>query len=736
MPESTNIKDIDVNLNQHGVDEGSAAWEEYGEKFRKSMDALRKQNPTIDAVKKKIYELRGRMSEFRKETHMSDLEYGKLLSEWQQTVHQLRMLGDEYKAVEQAERDAGKAAEQASKDQQKASKEAQKELEKQRNSIVRLVKKSVLWAAGTASLYYLWRKLRTEVINSIKEVYQTSESYAKLTEEIENTQHAIVLFITDYSSTIELMNDTAKFLQHVQNRLLQVSSATTGFATAFNIATLKLGAFGHALRAVAGPFDDVIGLAIVGAEKFGLFGDSQKYTAIATAAAQAKMQETRDALAMAGEEAKEYSSQISSLISRMRSFNDAAAEQAQAINDIQQEFRDASAVARGQYASSLMQIEIDLQKQVSTINSKALASREKAYADYQAALRKLQADGARQRQSDAERHALEMEFARRRHNLTLLQNERIYQYERGLLVAEGDVLAIEDLDARYALERQASEENFALQQEQAEAMYQLQARIQEESMRDQVAILQQGLRDQLAEIERNRREEIAEAEAAAQEKEAQAADEYATALATAMQNEQDQLKAQKEGQAEREQALAEFLVEMLQEMGVKYEDALNIAKRYFDVGGSFDSIMQAEWQRQAQYIQVFTDAINDAINRMTVLGNKSRSLGGRTSRGLGGGGHSPYGGSAYAHGTDQVVSSPTPFTAGDRGRTERVTVQPMTGSNFINGNIGISWNGGAIPINGTGNMSGGDFDALSQSLARGIVISLQDSLGSLRNRNT
>jgi len=683
----------------------SKSEEELDAAGRAYMATLRKKYTSIEAVNRELSKLTIRMAEARKETALSDLQFNEQLTTWAQTKHQLNELKREYQAIEKIERDVAKAAEDAAKAQVKAAEDAAKAQAKEADSLGALIKKGILWAAGTASMYYLYRKIRTAIIDTVKELYEETQEYKALTDAMNDYRRVATQVITTTMQLPLVMDALAK-------RLVTLTQLQALWGANLQMIGGTFGAFIDQLR--KGEKIDVYGALTAGYD-----------------AAKSSLIKSAELMAIAGEGAKDYSSQVLSLVSQMRTFNEAAAAQATAIRQIEQAFKDASAVARGQYAASLMQIEIDLQKQVSSINKKALASRAKTYENYQDKLKSLQRDGQKAQQNDAERHALEMEFAQRRHNLSLLQNERMYQYSRGMLVAEGDVLAIEDLDARYQLEKQAAEENFALQQQQAEAMFRLQAKIQSEAMRDQVAALQLGLRDQLAEIENGRREEIAEAQAAAQEKEAQAADEYATALAAAMEAQQEELKAQEEGQLEREKALADFLIDMGRELGIGYDAALGIAKQYFDVGGTFDSLMKTEWERQATYVQVFTNAINTAINAITVLGNRAQAIGGR-------GGvrpvlpTSPIGGrrDLYAHGTDTIISSPTNIGVGERG-PERVIVQPLSPIG-VGGNVSMSWRGGPIPIHGTGAMSGIDEGAMGNAIAQGIVDQMALSFSSIR----
>jgi len=731
---------VSAKMREQATKNAILSEEELDEAARKSMATYRAQFKTIASVSAEIKKLSLRITEARKSQQLSDLQFSGRISLWNQEKHQLNEVRRELVANEKAQDDLAKAAEKASKDQQKAAKEAAAAQEKQGKGIARLIKQMILWGAGSASLYYIWRKVRTAVLDTTKAIFGNTEEAERLSVAWEKLKKSMALSLIEYESMIKVLDRLAIYLDKQANKMLESRATIDAGKVAIAGITDQYGKAGAALYSFTILHKDWI-RAASNAARFAdnLTGGTLGLADAWDEAYQASL-DFNTGIATASDETKDYSSQISSLVSRMREFNDAAAAQAQAIREIEQAFKDASAVARGQYAASLMQIDIDLQKEITKINAKALEDRADAYENYQDKLRDLQAAGNIKRKSDAERHALEMEFAQRRHSLSLLQNERMYQYSRGLLVAEGDVLAIEDLDARYELEKQAAEENFALQMQQAEAMFRLQAKIQEESMRRQIAVIQQGLREQLAEIEEGRREEIAEAEAAAQEKEAAAADEQATMLAAAIQAYQEDMKAQKEGQAEREQSLIDFFVDMGVDTDIGLEGVLGIAKQYFDVGGSFDSTMKTAWERQATYTQIFTDAITQAVQasvvQLQILEEALWSIGGHGG-GFGGGGprgardRTPPPGtiSSFAHGTDTIISTPTNIEVGHG--PERVVVQPLS-SIGVGGNVSMSWKGGPIPIHGGGSMSGIDTTAIGDAIAQGLVNEMAWSFASLR----
>ncbi len=41
----------------------------------------------------------------------------------------------------------------------------------------------------------------------------------------------------------------------------------------------------------------------------------------------------------------------------------------------------------------------------------------------------------------------------------------------------------------------------------------------------------------------------------------------------------------------------------------------------------------------------------------------------------------------------------------------------------------VSWEGGPIPVHGTGSLSGGDMATLGDAIARGLLVSMSDALG-------
>ncbi len=416
--------------------------------------------------------------------------------------------------------------------------------------------------------------------------------------------------------------------------------------------------------------------------------------------------------------------------------------------------------ALGTLAAEQMRIQHDLAETISDINADAAAQRADAYANYYSQLRAMQRQAQRQEEDAAKQHQLEMEYMQKRYQLDVLQNERIYQYNRQQLVAEGDVLAIEDLDARYELERQAAEENYELQREQTEAMYRLQAEIQAEAMAEQIAALKDALTEQLTSIEESRQERIADAQAQAAEEQAAAQEAYAQALIDAQVAYAEQLAEQEAAEAERLNNLATFLAEFAlendltvsqvvsmweQATGTSPEGLQGLTQAAYDemkrlqtafgdtfiatsadIGTKSGNVLadkldiglsRAETETRthvssiiASLNQISAAAVNAANAFNYAVGGASGSNSYNMFPYASGGGTYTPRTSYYQHGGEMIVSQPTHFVAGEGGAPERVVVQPLSP---IGGNIGVSWQGGAIPLHGTGSLTGADMGAMA-----------------------
>lgn len=743
------------------TDKFNAAIEAANKKWAELVDKLRASHKTYAEVEKDIERVAGQLKVWSTATKAADKVSADIINTQRQQLAGLRALRDEYGQAAQAQSEAerqldaelqrtwnttqrqiaeeAKLARQRQAESAKAARlqakeedDLRKAQEKQADSTAKLLKQSFLWAVGSASLYYAYRRLKNAVRDTFNELYGETEAYKELKAAADQARYTMLAGIISYKDFANAAGQAADALRSLTGWF---SEWKANVAASRGIILSFAPELADSFLMLIPPIRD--GIAIAGEfvrAYASLTGQTEILDRWEAARAQ-RLNEISEDTARAASATKDYSSEIQSLIRKLRDYNAAASEQVAATNNIISQFNAAAMDIRDEYISNVAEIEADLAKQIQKINAKALEQREKALASYYKNIEKAQRAAQKQEANNAAQHALEMEYAQRRYNLTLLQNERLYLYNRGQLVAEGDVLAIDDLDARYELEKQAQKENFDLQMQQAEAMYRLQARIQREAMRDSIAELQLGLREQLAEIEANRRDQVTEAQQTAAEKQAEAEKAATEALAKEQLAMQEQLAEQEKAHDERLADLAEYLAEFGQKLGFSYADTLSLAQNYFGVDGDFDTLFKNEWERQASYTEIFTAAIQrmvaNSVAQLNVLGTKIRSI---AAAGGGSGGFSgnvrtnptgsrPY---AYAYGGEFVTSTPTPIMVGERG-PERVVVQPLSPIG-VGGNVSMSWKGGPIPINATGSMSGADMGGVGESIAQNLVVEMNNAI--------
>jgi len=391
-----------------------------------------------------------------------------------------------------------------------------------------------------------------------------------------------------------------------------------------------------------------------------------------------------------GEEVEDAASDVDRLVDRLVSLamsaDEARVEHIKALQQIREAYSERTAEAARKYVDAVKKAEADAAK-----------AREKAYEDYRKRLRDLQRRAQQDERNDEARHQLEIEFMYRRHWLALLQSQRLYEYERAQLVARGDVLAIEDLDARHEMERQAAEENFQLQLEYQQRLWALQREQQRAALQEQLRDLREALAEQLREIDERKREQIQ-----------QARERYDEEMLDA---ESYRLKRQIEEEAdhrERMRKQAERWAEFLQQEGVGYDKALKLVHEYFGPDGEVDQVFTDFWNRQMRYAEMFRRVLTQAVTSLprptwSDVGTwrvRPRQFGG-----------------------DEIVSRPTLFLAGERG-PERVTIRPLT----VPSTVRLAWTGGPIPVMGTGGLQGLDFSRLADAVAERVIAVFADAL--------
>jgi len=314
-------------------------------------------------------------------------------------------------------------------------------------------KKMFLWAVGAASAYRAYMQLRRMFLEGLETLYAQTQGYEDLTAAVERLKLALVASFFPADTAQGSFRKLTEAVDWLNQKLLE-AAADTAAHTAVMREMGTAQAFAIRWMGMLANKSEFL------KEKFESLAPAQQYMAIYWKRHDELLEATTKQLDEAGKAVDNLAAKWSEFQSVIRRFNTTLADHEQRINDINAAYSEAIGKATVDYYDELRDIEADLQKDIAKIDERALKSREKAYDRYYKDLAKLQARAQKEEQRDLERHQLEMEFARRRYNLSVLQNERMYQYERLQLVAEGDVLAIEDLDARYELERQAAEENY------------------------------------------------------------------------------------------------------------------------------------------------------------------------------------------------------------------------------------------------------------------------------------
>lgn len=557
----------------------------------------------------------------------------------------------------------------------------------------KLLNNIVKWGLGIRSIYVLYRTLRKELGEAFKELYGNTEEYKRLTTATDNFWRSIITGLGSAEDMQIILGEIGDSINWLSDKIRKGTATIWGMAEAIKNLTVGI-ASGAGVQETA--------LAV-------MIGFTDKMNQ--------RIAEQEEQLQKAAQGGEEYQKAIEGIVEISRNWDNEMAQHAERIQAINDAWGQAQVTALGDMFAEMHQIATNEQARISGINAKAQADRVKAFADSARRVAQAQKQADDEGRKNAEQHNLEMEFAARRHALQMTQNERVYQANRNRLVAEGDVLAIEELDERTALERQTQEENYALQMQQAEAMYQLQARYQAEANRQQVESLRLALDEQLREIETRRREEVDEAKAAADEERAQAGQKYAEQLTDAKAAQMEQLAEEEKGHDERVGALGEMLAEYGRKNKLSLDQVQEIWQSYYGPDSQIDTALSGAFIRYQGYMDRYTAAVEAAMARTAGAIAAVPPFPTGTPGGLG---FTPGRGGRRGrqYGGEEIVSSPTPFMAGERG-AERVTVQPL--STIGNAAMSLSWQGGPIPIQGQGNLEGADLSGIGDQLTVAIM---------------
>jgi len=286
--------------------------------------------------------------------------------------------------------------------------------------------------------------------------------------------------------------------------------------------------------------------------------------------------------------------QESHLLQLQRQEEDAAKERARAWDKYEKQV--AKAIKTGE-------------KKLTKITTEYEEDRAEVLADYQEAIVETETDTLDERLKAQEDFEREMKQSNERFQLDQLQSQRRYEYERAHLVAEGDTLAIEQLDELYKLEQQEAAENEDLQQRQAQENFDAQIKDMEQAATDLLAELSSGLEEQLIEQEQAYREQLVQQQEANSERLAEMAADFAD-----RQRLEDEDRAITEARQEEDYRrqladLGENLSDQLREQEIHYGHVAVLLEQYYGEGGVADAVLAEYHARELERIGVTAEAM-------------------------------------------------------------------------------------------------------------------------------
>jgi hypothetical protein len=288
--------------------------------------------------------------------------------------------------------------------------------------------------------------------------------------------------------------------------------------------------------------------------------------------------------------------------------------------DINQQHNDQLVKAAQRYSDEMIDAEISM-----------VNARERAIRAANNRISDLRDSEGQKEYNDLAKHLLRMQQAREKFVLNRVQSEREYQYNRNRLIAEGDVLAIEDLDARHGFEQLSDEENLDLRLKQMQDSFELQRKLRQDDLNNQIDDIRLALERQLLEIsirdqqrraniqreydrdlrdaaqqrERARRDasqdafrDIADAAERRDKRLAQNEEEYQEDLQKAADRRDEKNAAEDADFLERQKKWAEHWVEIEKATELGITGVYDIFKAYFGEGEQLDQLYAAFYARR------------------------------------------------------------------------------------------------------------------------------------------
>jgi hypothetical protein len=339
------------------------------------------------------------------------------------------------------------------------------------------------------------------------------------------------------------------------------------------------------------------------------------------------------------------------------------------------------------------------QAQIAKLEESYSKRRAKTIADYQKRIARAEAQASEARVKAQEDFDRRERQARERYQLDMLQSERRYQFERNRLVAEGDTLAIEELDARYKLEQEEARENEALRQKQSREGQAEQIREAGEAAREQIDELRQQLAETLDEQEANYYEQIEAQRRANQDRLAEIHVAYAEQQRLADEDYQLSIEKANLNYQRQQEDLGRNLArqEELQELGG--EEVERILQRYYGEDGVADRIMEEYYARRTAELIAYAAL-------MTQVGEYKPLLPGGI----------PMPGQQVGMDAGGIVVGPQTVQVGAGVVEAFAPIGHMGGGSFD-----LSWSGGPIPISGLEGASSEDVSRIARELATSLT---------------
>lgn len=248
-------------------------------------------------------------------------------------------------------------------------------------------------------------------------------------------------------------------------------------------------------------------------------------------------------------------------------------------------------------------------KRLEKITADYEKKRAKLIRDYEKRIAKVRASVGKEHEKAQKDWEMRERQARERYDLDMLQSERRYQFERNRLVAEGDTLAIEQLDALFKLREQERKEDEALRRKHESEKRREESRQADEDARERIKELQDQLAEALKEMAEAYREQMAEQEKANIDRLAEMAAAFQEQQR--LKDEDDARARQKEEESYRRRLedLGRDLAdqEELQEVGA--EAVERVLEQYYSEGGVADLIMEGWHDREDRRIQITAELL-------------------------------------------------------------------------------------------------------------------------------